>query len=74
MAAQCIYSSWKKIDRPRLFINGLVQNSSDSIANALELLLSCTKPSISYWVELEYKCISSNAHKQQSGLRNLAIT
>ena len=28
------------------FIDGLVQNSSISIANALEILESCTKPSI----------------------------
>ena len=29
-------------------INGLVQDCSNSIANALELLQSCTKPSIQY--------------------------
>ena len=28
------------------YINGLVQDCSNSIANALELLQSCTKPSI----------------------------
>ena len=30
-----------------LYINGLVQDWSDSIGNALDLLQSCTKPSIS---------------------------
>ena len=29
-------------------MDGLVQDCSNSIANALELLQSCTKPSISY--------------------------
>ena len=29
-----------------LYIDGLVQDCSNSIANALELLQSCTKPSI----------------------------
>ena len=32
---------WEKTDR-----DGLVQNCSNSIANALKLLQSCTKPSI----------------------------
>ena len=31
-----------------LYINGLVQDCSISIANALEILQSCTKPSIDY--------------------------
>ena len=31
---------------PGLDIDGLVQDCSNSIANALELLQSCTKPSI----------------------------
>ena len=30
----------------QLYIDGLVQDCSNSIANALELLQSCTKPSI----------------------------
>ena len=30
-----------------LYIDGLAQDCSNSIANALELLQSCTKPSIS---------------------------
>ena len=30
----------------QLYINGLVQDCSNSIANALELLQSCPKPSI----------------------------
>ena len=34
-----IWVSWKYLD-------GLVQDCSNSIANALELLQSCTKPSI----------------------------
>ena len=36
-----------------LYIDGLVQDCSNSIANALELLQSCTKPSIWY----AYVCI-----------------
>ena len=35
-----IYLSWD------YYIHGLVQDSSNSIANALELMQSCTKPSI----------------------------
>ena len=35
--------TWRDID-------GLVQDYSNAIANALELLQSCTKPSILYWV------------------------
>ena len=35
-----------KPDSGRRHINGLVQDCSYSIANALELLQSCTKPSI----------------------------
>ena len=31
-------------------INGLVQDCSNSSANALELLQSCTKPSVSFWL------------------------
>ena len=31
-----------------LYFDGVVQDCSNSIANALELLQSCTKPSISY--------------------------
>ena len=34
----------------KLYLDGLVQNRSNSIANALELLQSCTKPSISLFV------------------------
>ena len=34
-----------------LYIDGLVQDCCNSIANALELLQSCTKPSI-YWDEI----------------------
>ena len=30
------------------YINGLVQDSSNSIANALELQQSCTKPYVSW--------------------------
>ena len=32
--------------RSHIYINGLVQDCSNTIANALELLQSCTKPSI----------------------------
>ena len=31
---------------PKKYIDGLVQDCSNSIANALELLQSCTNPSI----------------------------
>ena len=35
----------KKIDmKKKLYIDGLVQDCSNSIANALEFLQSCTKP------------------------------
>ena len=37
---------WNKIHA--LYIDGLAQDCSNSNANALELLQSCTKPSISY--------------------------
>ena len=33
----------------RKHIDGLVQHGNKSIANTLELLLSCTKPSICYY-------------------------
>ena len=48
-------------DRKTPFIDGLVQECSISIANALEILQSCTKPSISgsnitwYWTQCERK-------------------
>ena len=35
------------------YIEDLVQNCSNSIANALELLQSCTKPSMSRWLSWE---------------------
>ena len=38
-------SAWRG-EITRVYIDGLVQNCSNSIANALELLQSCTKPSI----------------------------
>ena len=40
------------VGRPLLknHINGIMQDCSDSTANALELLQSCTKPSILYWL------------------------
>ena len=34
-----------------LYIDGLVQDCSNSIAGALELLQSCTKPSIYVYME-----------------------
>ena len=46
----------------KIYINSLVQDCSNSIANALELLQSCTKPSI-YCVGVEldnHMMISSN--------------
>ena len=33
-------------------VDGLVQDCSNSIANALELLQSCTKPSMLLWINL----------------------
>ena len=36
----------------RFYIDGLVQDCSNSIANALELLESCTKPSIYLSIKL----------------------
>ena len=35
-------------------INGLVQERRNSIANAMELRLSCTNPSISYWKVIKW--------------------
>ena len=40
------------VSRPRYYINGLVQDCSISIANALEILQPCTKPS-RYCVQLQ---------------------
>ena len=34
-----------------MYIDGFVQESRNSIANAQELRLSCTKPSIYYWTK-----------------------
>ena len=42
----------------RFYIDGLVQDCSNSIANALELLQSCTKPSICCSCELFIQNIS----------------
>ena len=39
----CCLSYWQNMAE---YIDGLVQDCSNSIANALELLQSCTKPSI----------------------------
>ena len=44
----CPRSLWLKHN-----FNGLVQDCSNSIANALELLQSCTKPLISTWYGLK---------------------
>ena len=41
---QVEHSIWDTVE---VYINGLVQDCSNSIANALELLQSCTKPSMS---------------------------
>ena len=40
-----------------VYIDGLVQDCSNSIANALELLQSCTKPSICPWPHCNVKLI-----------------
>ena len=39
------------LNDPMCNLYGLVQERRDSIANALELLLSCTNPSIQYSVQ-----------------------
>ena len=39
----CFYTGKKTFE-------GLVQDCSNSSANALELMQSCTKPSILYWI------------------------
>ena len=43
-----------------LYIDGLVQDCSNSIANALELLQSCTKPSI--WHKWGWVCWGKSVH------------
>ena len=52
--------------RHNLIINGLVQDCSNSTANALELLQSCTKPSIyctfllfPFYLPIKMKCTSA---------------
>ena len=68
-----------RIDEKRIHhINGLVQKRRNSIANALELCLSCTNPSIFelhllqvfYWYDHEYKtgvsCALARLHTKHS--------
>ena len=42
----CSMGQWVKMPLPYLYINDLVQDCSNSIANALELLQPCTNPLI----------------------------
>ena len=42
--------SYQEPEHLDLYIDGLAQDCSNSIANALELLQSCTKPSTWYWL------------------------
>ena len=51
------------------YFDGLVQDCSNSIANALELLQFCTKPSISSLKSVSWGAINSSL----SYLINLAI-
>ena len=44
------------------YIDGLVQEKGNSIANALELLLSGTKPSIWVWYWFHIICAATNPH------------
>ena len=48
------------------YIDGLVQDCSNSIANALELLQSFTKPSIYFWQIIIIYCQVSNIRPTQS--------
>ena len=56
-AFENVYKMWVILFRPP-YCDGLVQDCSNSIANALELLLSCTIPSI-------YSSSKSNSHRGQ---------
>ena len=42
------------------YIDGLVQDCSNSIANALELLQSCNEPSIYIYESYIHKCLAIN--------------
>ena len=48
----------KLIHGLKLYIDGLVQDCSISIANAMEILQSCTKPSASFICSYANQCIS----------------
>ena len=45
-------------------IDGLAQDCSNSIANALELLQSCTKPSIFYLITVSHRCHCISNHQK----------
>ena len=47
-----VIKSVLKLCKIATHIDGLVQDCSNSIANALELLQSCTKPSTFYWLPI----------------------
>ena len=47
----CNYLVWYGTNKV-VYVKESVQNCSNSMANALELLLSCTKPSISYFLPI----------------------
>ena len=46
---RCMMGPWATIKVMALHFHGLVQERRNSIANALELHLSCINPSISFW-------------------------
>ena len=57
---------WRLLKKPE-YIYGLVQDCSNSIANALELLQSCTKPSIYFqwklWLQIYQMLVISYRDK-----------
>ena len=55
-----------------LYINGLVQDYSNPIANALELLQSCTKPSV--YTTTRFCCLIGWLHDHMEWILNLAIS
>ena len=78
---QSIEINNNKLKKKTLYINGLMQERRNSIANALELRLSCTNPSISpswpsYGVSIEYfvenyQCDKTMTTMYQSSVNSL---
>ena len=62
-----IFVIWAYLTRKHVHIEGLAQDCSNSIANALELLQSCTKPSL--WC-LTVKDIMSEPRKMNGTARS----